>query len=160
MGKTWRGLQILPKAKITPTQLSKVLNDVNYIRLALLFAEGKLTSLPAGDPEDPEMCVLAQALSGEWRVYVDGDIVIAHENPDESFDWVKAERKLRARFSEVEVLGQNEGDAFIIDYMCAFDDLSENPEKTGFRIGGTKEMRDLITDFDDRLLPDLILNGN
>jgi hypothetical protein len=170
--RMWRGLRIADSAQSTGASLQKVLQDVNFIRTALLMGEGKLETLPAGDPNDPEHCVLANALSNGWSPYVDGDLVLAHSAGEvlENMNWERTLTKLNARFgpgcSYIRMWRYERGSA---DFEWNLDDYvvedrqhaasDDDTVRVGFYIPGTDEMDYLIEDFDKSLLPDLILNG-
>lgn len=71
---------------------TRVLQQVNSIRIALAIGEKKLDRLPKGIIGSPQMCVLARALSNGWYPSVGGVIVLSH--PIEGIDWDGAKQAL------------------------------------------------------------------
>jgi hypothetical protein len=133
-------------ADSTPWSLGIVLDQINDIRAAMLIGEGKLDALPQAAPGSPEMCVLARALSNGWVASVTDRISLLHDPGIESGLLGKMADGLRAAGFTVidatsEVYAYQDGTFSYID------------------IDLTEEMNSLISDFDEYLLPDLILPG-
>lgn len=161
MSKKWNGMFIDEGAASTPASLTRALDDVNFIRLALVIGEGKLETFPAGKDGDPLLCVLARALSNGWQAFADYDAIqIGHEYPlPPNFSVELALEKLRQRFPDTELL-VFEKEFFNIsagkfNFLDALDPASEYIG--GFSFMPNNELYNLMQDFDAELLPDLLL---
>ena len=145
------------EATMTLRDLGVVLNDVNKIRLAVGIGEGKLPELPKGIKGDPQQCVLARALSNGWDVEVDNVISLRHGKTFEKpFDWTKTNKTLNdLGFKSNLYYDGEEYDDYLNMYgeddEAMYDDLYE------IAIPLTPEMSTLISEFDEGLIPQLVL---
>jgi hypothetical protein len=134
---------VVESSSLTRTDLAEVLSDVNSIRLAIGIGEGKLKTLPKGIPGDASQCVLAKALSNGWQPEVDDRITLEHED--------LAEFDLSAMLATLKSEGLNA----YIEYE--YDDYDSEEYPRAVVIDLTENMQRLIKEFDDELLPSLIL---
>lgn len=119
--------------------IPKVLEQVNQIRQALAIGEGKLPELPKGVPGNSSQCVLARALSNGWKARVEPlDIRLSYDGLEEE-GYKKATAALVHLGFDARYYGGND------------DDPRE------LVIYSTTEMRKLVEDFDEELIPELIL---
>lgn len=119
--------------------VSRALKQVNDIRIALAIGEGKIPRLPKGVPSDSKQCVLARALSNGWTATVAGVVTLKH--PKEGVDWT-------ATRDTLELLG------------FQHVKLTHNRRYNVLTFQLTDEMDELISRFDTRRMPHLILEGN
>ena len=145
-------------ATTTLHDLGVVLNDVNKIRLAVGIGEGKLPELPKGIKGDPRQCVLAKALSNGWNVEVDGNICLRHTDDFvKPFNWERATDTLRELGFRTELYYDGEEfDDYVVDFHDESDQLYDDLFE--IMITCTPEMENLIHEFDDGLIPHLVLN--
>ena len=122
--------------------IPKVLEQVNEIRQALAIGEGKLPELPKGVPGFPEQCVLARALSNGWKAAVTGPVVY-FRNPKLSI------KELEKAGETLTQLGWT-----VLDIERNKNEPEYGPE---LPVRCTPEMRQLVSDFDSKRLPQFIL---
>jgi len=143
---------------LTWADLGRILEDVNKIRVALGIGQGNLPELPKGIKGEPEMCVLAKALSNGWNVEVDGGITLTHPDAfDKPFDWEKAVKVLTdLGFDATYDSGIYEFDCSCGSSCCSgtYEEYESEPEIV---IELTPGMNTLIQDFDKGNLPFLVL---
>jgi len=142
---------LVDDSTLTYADLSEILEDVNTIRLAVGIGEGKIPRLPAGIPGDSQQCVLARALSNGWEPDVDGSFITLKNFDYETLDNFDFEEA-------VGVLKSKGLDASYDVEEYEEDDGSIFKEEGYINIKCTPLMSKLITEFDDKHLPSLILN--
>jgi hypothetical protein len=137
----------MDESTITNKELEKVLEDVNKIRLAIGIGEGNLPDLPRGVRRNPSQCVLARALSNGWEASIEDDISLTHHEPfKKPFNWDKAVDTLVNLGFNAYLYGDEDEDEF-----------DEYPDYCEIHIERTNEMDTLISEFDEGLLPFLVL---
>jgi hypothetical protein len=148
--------------------LAIALEDANAIRHALAIGEGKLEKLPKGITGNESQCVLARALSNGWYPFVESDdSTVFHV-----LDTKVTEQSLADATEALVHLGfksnyfiETAHNSIIPSNMESELEIDTDDENSEVLIGriniaNTVAMAKLIDLFDQKLLPDLILERN
>ena len=104
--------KLLPgyEPELEASEFSKLLEQVNSVRIALGIGEGKLQELPPAVVGDPNQCVLARALSVDWDAHVENEIVtLTWRGKPEEVDWKGVQSALRRRqFKDVSIFSRDD----------------------------------------------------
>jgi hypothetical protein len=121
-----------------PSEMTRMLGQLNKIRVAVGIGDGTLEAMPKGIPGKATECPIARALSNGWKAEVDMKCIVLYYHGDKEVDYEAIGLQLRRdRFRGVEV------DAVAMTISFSTPAL----------------MAKFITEFDSSELPDLI-EGN